>query len=622
MQKKSITLKYIRNFHQALADNPAVLEHVVSHWKLPATIDENDAMPTEQYIGMLRYLHDEAGITDIGLRLGDGFFINYMGTLGLYLYTCEDLQQAIQYYHEYFFLESEFNSPHQFHKQADCIEVIIAAPQELHDVEDIYKEMALMRIIRSMQQISGSHILPKRIELPRCKHDGFERLGLTTLINPKYKSFKLIYDQAVLSTRLPASNSRNRFLLKEVLDDEASQLQAGTDIFEQLYRVILSTSTLSSMSLEYLADQLCVSERTVNRRLKEAGISFRGVLNTAKRMQAVKRLASGMDIISVAEELGFSDRSSFERAFKAWLVITPTQFKAIHNDFPSFNKQYNLTTMDSMPALSTIGLQLNGLLNEGRNNAEDIAAMTLLDPVLAAKVLGLSHSASFGSHDKLSVQQALQCVFENEKMKTVAIAIISNSSFITLEFSGFDLKKHWVDTYVIAEFCRRCVDAKLIKTPLDVNTIYSVGLFFNLGLLFLMQTQKKPIEDIFSDYDFTNFDSLSCSEALKTHCGLSGFMASAILLSHWGVSSDIIKPIVFMDQKKIPAAMQQTVGLLHCADTMSFHLNNSNSDKVIKALETFSSNHHVDLDALMDIYLDVEAIFDQLSIQANSAFYI
>ncbi len=75
-----------------------------------------------------------------------------------------------------------------------------------------------------------------------------------------------------------------------------------------------------------IAALLGVSTATLRRRLEEEGASFRDlrqeVLNEAAKKLLQKRLA----LTEVAEELGFSEFRSFNRAFKAWNGVTPKEF--------------------------------------------------------------------------------------------------------------------------------------------------------------------------------------------------------------------------------------------------------------------------------------------------------
>ena len=71
-----------------------------------------------------------------------------------------------------------------------------------------------------------------------------------------------------------------------------------------------------------------MSPRTLQRRLKDEGVSFNDLVD-ALRFHAAKMYLAQADIAGteVAYLLGFADQSSLNRAFKRWSGQTPTQYR-------------------------------------------------------------------------------------------------------------------------------------------------------------------------------------------------------------------------------------------------------------------------------------------------------
>jgi AraC-like DNA-binding protein len=73
---------------------------------------------------------------------------------------------------------------------------------------------------------------------------------------------------------------------------------------------------------------LGVSARTLQRRLRESGTSYRGLLGEALRARAERMLLDpGIDVAEVAARLGFTDASNFCRAFRRWTGTSPGEFR-------------------------------------------------------------------------------------------------------------------------------------------------------------------------------------------------------------------------------------------------------------------------------------------------------
>lgn len=82
---------------------------------------------------------------------------------------------------------------------------------------------------------------------------------------------------------------------------------------------------------EHVAELLCVSERTLQRRLSEEGTSFAELVDAVRREVAERLLAqSQLSVTEMAYELGFSDPSNFYRACKRWFGCSPSEFRCAH----------------------------------------------------------------------------------------------------------------------------------------------------------------------------------------------------------------------------------------------------------------------------------------------------
>jgi len=77
-----------------------------------------------------------------------------------------------------------------------------------------------------------------------------------------------------------------------------------------------------------VAQQLCLSARTLQRRLADAGHSFQSVVDEARRRLATRMRGETVYSLSeVAFMTGFADQSAFTRAFKRWEGQTPRSYR-------------------------------------------------------------------------------------------------------------------------------------------------------------------------------------------------------------------------------------------------------------------------------------------------------
>ncbi len=84
----------------------------------------------------------------------------------------------------------------------------------------------------------------------------------------------------------------------------------------------------SMQTLEELAEALTMNSQTLRRRLKSEGSSFDVIKSQIRRDMAIYYLGKDQTSIeTVAEACGYTEPSSFIRAFKAWTGFTPLQFR-------------------------------------------------------------------------------------------------------------------------------------------------------------------------------------------------------------------------------------------------------------------------------------------------------
>ncbi len=80
-------------------------------------------------------------------------------------------------------------------------------------------------------------------------------------------------------------------------------------------------------TMEQLADWMCMSPRTLQRRLQDAGYTYRLLLQEIKLKMALEMLESRRYGLSeLAETLGFSDQGSFSRSFRKWTGQAPSRY--------------------------------------------------------------------------------------------------------------------------------------------------------------------------------------------------------------------------------------------------------------------------------------------------------
>lgn len=79
---------------------------------------------------------------------------------------------------------------------------------------------------------------------------------------------------------------------------------------------------------EVVAKRLGLTERTLQRKLQQFDSSYQQILDEIRQEQAQELLLNTeLSVQDIASRLGFSEPRSFHRSFKAWLNMTPGEFR-------------------------------------------------------------------------------------------------------------------------------------------------------------------------------------------------------------------------------------------------------------------------------------------------------
>jgi AraC-like DNA-binding protein len=128
--------------------------------------------------------------------------------------------------------------------------------------------------------------------------------------------------------------------LQRVLLEKISTLKKPLNETHALQSRILSflfeNSYLGLISLEDIAANFNISPRTLQRKLKNEGISFQQVADEARKTLAINYLKAGSHPIKeVSYMLGYNELSAFTRTFKRWTGTTPVTFQKSNENIRS-----------------------------------------------------------------------------------------------------------------------------------------------------------------------------------------------------------------------------------------------------------------------------------------------
>jgi len=138
----------------------------------------------------------------------------------------------------------------------------------------------------------------------------------------------LLFESNLLSAPIRSANPHAHRMLTDAIERRpADALEAQT--FSQLaLSLIRQGMSRGQVGVETVSRQLCVSRRTLQRKLKQESCSHRELVQQARQELSRFLLSStSATTVEAAYALGFSEPSAFYHAFQQWFGVSPQAYR-------------------------------------------------------------------------------------------------------------------------------------------------------------------------------------------------------------------------------------------------------------------------------------------------------
>ncbi|HSW12869.1 MAG TPA: AraC family transcriptional regulator [Solimonas sp.] len=187
----------------------------------------------------------------------------------------------------------------------------------------------LYELIAFAKSVTDKHFGPQRVRLrfsPRVAQEEYEKVFGCPVEFDAPES-EIWFDQKLLAYRSPRWDPDLLKLHEELAEKRLSNLKRQ-DLIEGIRKVFSQRLELDKCDLEDVARELGVPTRRLRFELSRAGTSFSQLLSDFRYALARKLLRSTNEPIeNIVYLTGFSEPSTFYRAFKRWSSMTPVQYR-------------------------------------------------------------------------------------------------------------------------------------------------------------------------------------------------------------------------------------------------------------------------------------------------------
>lgn len=290
----------------------------------PEQLSNAEAMIPWEYSGdFWAHAVEMTGDEFLGLHLGSESNHTEFGMLGFLAKSCRTLGEAITTVCRYndtltgafvYSLEVTDNKAVLRHEPVP----LYSAQFPVATLQAVDYSMA--GFVKAFYSLSGRNIYPEQVELRCAKRDvmEYERI-LKSSVTFNAQRNCLIFDKSVLTIPVISYDGSLFELFNSLLEQKQQALQSQATLGEKVKRMLLVNFKGQVPHVDILASEMCMTARTLQRKLLEEKTSYRAICNEVRKEVATGLLGQAASRKEdIAALLGYADVRTFQRALSSW----------------------------------------------------------------------------------------------------------------------------------------------------------------------------------------------------------------------------------------------------------------------------------------------------------------
>ena len=317
-----VKASFLAQFKEAMESCGASPEKYLKKVKLPAQItDAESLLPVRPFYQLINMFAIEEHVPNFGSIVAQTTPWHKVASLGPLIKKSQNLRILLERFCQVSNGQSSSTNFTFVETESESRFCYINTLDYHGDVQmEFYRITSMIQLV---QLASGACWRPNTIHLMMPENT---LTSYCTLLN----SSEIIFSQPVSSISIPLDQLALPVHIDipgRVSTETVRQAHRHIEYVESVRQIINSYSLTGGITIEDLAHITDQSIRTVQRRLKSAGLSFNQIVNEARYLHASdKLLNSDLSLSEIARLLGYSDPAHFSRAFRRWSGLSPSAF--------------------------------------------------------------------------------------------------------------------------------------------------------------------------------------------------------------------------------------------------------------------------------------------------------
>ena len=297
---------------------------------LTAQLDSADArMSLQQELAFYRNTLELTGDPAIGLKLGEPYIPQRYGLFGYAMLSAATFRHALALAENFGRLTFSFYTL-KFGVEGRQTWFSMTEPPPLErELVDLYLDRDLSAALVDFTEVLGEPFPLQQLEIA---HDGHGRQQayrdhFGCEVNFSSEAGRFVFSSALLDQPLPQSDPESSRHFQQQCQLLIAKLTAQGHFVDDVRMLILARPGFFP-DIEYVAEKLGMSTRTLRRRLKEEGSNYRALLDEIRFGLAREYLGkTNLPMEEICGLLGYSESGNFSHAFRRWSGQSPREWR-------------------------------------------------------------------------------------------------------------------------------------------------------------------------------------------------------------------------------------------------------------------------------------------------------
>lgn len=295
----------------------------------PEQLEDGGRLTTQQDAQLLTQAVRLTNDPGIGYQIGLHSTVTWHGMLGYGLMSCATLRDALELWASFLDLRTAtFNL--RLTERDGFAELIVhdlaaRAPMRFCAVD------RMMTMTTRLCEQLAQRLLPNM----EIWHRGPEPLHYARyrkrLVITRFETNLSLIRLPLADLDMPLANANASTLryIRAQCERERARLRRSDDLVVRVMDLLQGHERSGYPSIEQAARMLCMSSRTLKRKLQRLGLNFRSLVDDARKDAVLRDVLNPvLRMDEIAVRMGYADPANLTRAFRRWTGESPSRYRA------------------------------------------------------------------------------------------------------------------------------------------------------------------------------------------------------------------------------------------------------------------------------------------------------